>query len=135
MKKLLYVAILLLGVGIMAVSCQKDSGASKKDYADLIVGKWNLTKMDILQSDGESISYPVDGDVFYVYVFHDNGKVDIVSKDARSSDSYTVSGNTLTIGKGSSEIEKLSLTEMVLNQKTTILEMDFSMKSYFKRVK
>ena len=44
MKKLLYAAMLLLGVGIMAVSCKKDNS---ENYENAILGEWIRKRLGI----------------------------------------------------------------------------------------
>lgn len=127
MQKLFYAAMLLLGLGIMGVSCSK---FSTDDYATAIVGRWMLYKA--VESNGETSTIDNDGDST-ILVFTESGQVVMEEGDDADKGTYWVDGKSLFIRSwGNTEqftIIKLTSKELVLK----IDNGDFDT-MYFKRI-
>ena len=135
MKKLLYAAMLLLGVGIMAVSCKKDDGISTKDYANAIVGEWKVEKFESYKDGKLSETEIPTAENHTTLIFSANGKVTTVDTYKGKTETYdydyVLSGKTVSVAGEDYEIMKLTRKEMVwsLTYKTQ------EERVYFSRVK
>ena len=135
MRKLLYAAVLLLGVGIMAVSCQKDSGISTKEYADAIVGEWKMTKMEIYENGKLKATQTATDKENVRLIFTETGKVTTIEThdgETRTyTDDYSVVDNYLILDGDRCLIRKMTKNELVLSYS----EDDWEEKAYLSRVK
>ncbi len=138
MKKLLYAAMLLLGVGIMAVSYKKEGGSriNIEEYADAILGEWSATKIESYENGKKVGSFTLNGTTDrMIVVFMEDGKMRTTETSDGSSDTYTnsyyVSGESLYIDRDELEIKKLTRSELILHQ----FDRDEDSRYYFKRVK
>ena len=130
MKKFVYVALILLGAGLLFISCQKES-ADK--YETAIIGKWRRTlseeyKNGIIQSrdtygrDHYKYEWYIDGKLDYESIedpvnnylqFDEDGNVFLISDIRTRSATYEVKGSTLKMAGDSYEIKKLTKSEFV----------------------
>ncbi len=138
MRKILYAAMLLLGVGIMAVSCKKEGGSriNIEEYADAILGEWSATKIESYENGKKVGSFTLNGTTDrMIVVFMEDGKMRTTETSDGSSDTYTnsyyVSGESLYIDRDELEIKKLTRSELILHQ----FDRDEDSRYYFKRVK
>ena len=119
MKKLLYAAMLLLGVGIMAVSCKKDDGISTKEYANAIVGEWKLNKMEFYENGKLKGTQTATDKENAVLIFTDTGKVTTIETDDGKTHTYvydyTVVDNYLYLDGDKCLIKKMTKRELVLS--------------------
>lgn len=133
MKKLFYVVLLLLGMGIMAGSCSK----VKTDiYSASIIGSWQAYK--VVDYDGNTATQGADDETVY-FTFTENGKFFIEEIDSDGeydgyqTGDYRIEGSTLFFSaEGAAEgwkIEKLTKTELVFG----VMDGDVA-KMYFKKV-
>lgn len=132
MKKLIYVAMLLIGIGIMAVSCSK---AKTEDYSTTIVGKWQTYK--VVDANGKTSTQGADDETMYLTCY-ESGQFIIEEIDS-DGDTYAQKGNywieesTLYLNQHGYtqglEIVKLTKKELVLGSK----DGDIS-KMYLKRI-
>jgi len=127
--------MLLLGLGIMAVSCKKDEGISTKEYADAIVGEWKVEKMESYK-DGKLSETEISTEEHHTtLIFRANGKMTTVDTYKGKTDTYdydyVLSGKTVSVAGDDYEIRKLTRKEMVwsLTYKTE------EERVYFSRVK
>lgn len=132
MKKLLYAAMLLLGVGIMAVSCKKDNS---ENYENAILGEWAVVKVETYENGKLTETFtPTDKQKMSI-IFNKNGKITTMEYYNGETDSYTddysISGKMLTVDGDSMEIKKLTKTELVLY----LVDGNDELRYYFKRVK
>ena len=116
MKRLIYAVMLLIGWGMMGVSCSKNSVVSVDDYAKAIVGRWQAYK--VVEQGGE-IWEEKDGDgERLILVFTESGQVVMEEGDNADKGTYWVEGKSLFLRHwGETEqftISKLTSKELVL---------------------
>lgn len=130
MKKLLYAVLILLGLGIMGVSCSKVGSVSMDDYATAIVGRWSAYKA--VGQNGE-VSTLTGHDDELILVFTETGQFVMEEGDDAGKGTYWVEGKSLFMrywGETTQyTISKLTSKELVL----TIDNGDIS-SMYFKRI-
>ena len=119
MKKLFYVVLLLLGMGIMAGSCSK----VKTDiYSATIVGSWQAYK--VVDYDGKTATQGADDESIY-FTFTESGIffIEEIESDGEyggyQTGDYRIEGNTMFFStEGATEswkIDKLTKTEFVFS--------------------
>lgn len=135
MKK--FISILILGISLIAWSCSK---VSTKDYAETIVGKWELYKATDFDGVTGLIS-EVDADSPIYFTFTESGQFIMEEYDdgipsSVSTANYRIENNTLYLSGGghstSIPIYKLTHKELVfhfVDESNSDLEW-----MYFKRV-
>ena len=132
MKKLFFAVALLLGLSALLVSCSKE-----EQYAEVIVGAWQMSKMEAID-DGIVIDVEEGtGSIDERIVFTNDGYAYIV-EDPSERISYSVNGSILILN-GSTAVTIITLTksEMILEiEGPDYYEDDVSynkIRAYFKR--
>lgn len=124
MKKLLYAVAVLLGIGLLVVSCKKDTKEkaeeiSVEDYWKAVLGEWQLTKEETYMNGtlldthvpGEKISVVINDSDQIIITDRNGGKVDIQTY------SYRIYEKSIIVNGDEVGISKLTETELVLVQK------------------
>lgn len=118
MKKILYAAMLLLGVGIMAVSCSKDKNSENNN---LLIGTWDAVSGYTVGPDGNKTdewTYSA-GETYYVF-------------DAKNM-SYYSEGELMQKGAYSFDGTRLTLPTSIVCEVTSLTESELiiRVKSFF----
>ena len=124
MKKLLYAVAVLLGIGLLVVSCKKDTKEkaeeiSVEDYWKAVLGEWQLTKEETYMNGTlldthvpeEKISVVINDSDQIIITDRNGGKVDIQTY------SYRIYEKSIIVNGDEVGISKLSETVLVLVQK------------------
>ena len=113
MKKILYAAMLLLGVGIMAVSCSKDKNSDKNN---LLIGTWDAVSGYSIGPDGNKTdewTYS-DGELYFEF-------------DAENM-SYYSEGEPMQQGSYSFDGTKLTLPTSMVCEVTSLTETELTIR-------
>ncbi len=98
MKKLLYLAGLVLALGLFS-SCNKDddNGGTKGS----IIGSWHVQKMSVKYYENgklvEEEEEYLDADDQMIWTFNEDGTIEARMGDMYERENYSVKGSTLTI--------------------------------------
>ena len=125
MKKPLLACLLLLGLSIIFISCEKDDPSK---YSELIIGEWVLDKAEM---NGKVESTPVKSLAFTystMIIYYDTG-----DESGSYPQPYYIDGHDNTIRKQDGDIvfTILRLTSSKLNLEE--VSKDGIIKAYFKR--
>lgn len=111
MKKILYAAMLLLGLSILS-SCNKEQ-TNSNDYSKLILGAWLYTYSETFEN-GELISSRDVNNEFYT--FDTDGICDYeFLGHAKHQYQYSINGNNLIIAGYVFKIHKLTSKELIID--------------------
>lgn len=113
MKRFKYVVMLLLGMGIFAMSCQKEDNISSKDYKEAIIGTWQVVKYErYMNGKLEKTRTPKEEEFI---VFTNTGKcLEMTYGGVDDYQSYSVSGDELTMDEAFFKIVKLTEQDLVI---------------------
>ncbi|MBO4230606.1 MAG: lipocalin family protein [Bacteroidales bacterium] len=129
MKKIVFAAVLLLGMGLLFASC--DTLSSSSDGKASIVGTWQTIKEEYYQNGKLVRTDNEEDDEAYV-TFKESGQMIDADDDVYQ---YSVKGNTLTVsdkyGTETYVIKRLTSKELVI--KTEEYENMYLL-AYFRRV-
>ena len=111
MKKVLYAVMLLLGLSVLFVSCNKDNGGG--NYSNAIIGTWKLVYDG---DDFATFTYEFKKDGTFTYITHINEEDALLGgQDIKSGPFYyKINGDKLEIGAlGYVIIQEITATKMV----------------------
>ena len=118
MKKLSFALCLIIA---LFCSCQNDNDDILKDDKNLIIGEWNLSRVELCDNNGKVIWAGIDAGEIYTHLsFSDATLIATIDYDADDIESYLyqIKGNTISLIDGSwvinYNIEKLSKKELVI---------------------
>ena len=120
MKKVLYFAMLVLGMSIMLCSCEKEGGNS-----NALIGEWTFSKMDVFADNNllgtintiSAFSYSTEKDDIYYFptpslVFNENGTLS----------SMGISLGTYKYNNGTIEVSSYNLFENSSDSHSIVLK-------------
>jgi uncharacterized protein (TIGR03066 family) len=114
------------GAGILLCATLLLSGCGKKSNADLIVGKWELTKAVEGVPAGMVTEFTKDGKV--------KATVNLGGKDLTMEGTYKVDGDKLTVTMKMGQMEKSDTDKIkTLNDTTLVIENSKGQTEEFKR--
>ena len=109
MKKIIYTAVLLFGIGFVVASCQRED-VEQSNYASAIIGKWRMLYFEEYKDGKLNEKEVFEGDEVYFLQFMESGLVAEIGLDWDGSE---VVGDVMLY-----ELDKDQLTFIEGNYKT-----------------